>query len=147
MEQMVWYLYFLDVRKSVVAFIGMLEAIAVVATVLGCGMILFIIIDRLDTIASHASYGGYVSRPKIEVDPADRFKLRWAKHWTKRSFIAAVICSIILMAVPSERTLLSFMGVKAAHEIATQVKDDPRIQRVLTIIDAKLDAYIKETEK
>lgn len=147
MEQMVWYLYFLDVRKSVVSFIDMLEAIAVVATVLGCGLILFIVIDRLDTIASHASYGGYVSRPKIEVDPADRFKLRWAKHWTKRSFIAAVICSIILMAVPSERTLLSFMGVKAAHEIATQVKDDPRIQKVLTIIDAKLDAYIKETEK
>lgn len=147
MEQMVWYLYFLDVRKSVVAFVSMFEAIAVVATALGCGLMLFVIIDRLDTIASHETYSGYVSRPKIQIDPSDRLKLRWAKRLAKRSFVAAVACGIFLIAVPSERTLLSFMGVKAAHEIATQVKDDPRIQKVLTIIDAKLDAYIKETEK
>ena len=147
MEQMVWYLYFLDVRKSVVAFISMFEAIAVVAMALGCGLILFIVIDRLDTVASYTSYGSYTSRPKVKVGPSDRLKLRWAKRLTKRSFTVAVTCGIFLIAVPSERTLLSFMGVKAAHEIATQVKDDPRIQKVLTIIDAKLDAYIKETEK
>jgi uncharacterized membrane protein len=147
MEQMVWYLYFLDVRKSVVAFVSMFEAVAVVTTVLGCGLMLFVIVDRLDTIASHETYSGCVSRPKIQIDPSDRLKLRWAKRLTKRSFMVAVACGIFLMIVPSERTLLSFMGVKAAHEIATQVKDDPRIQKVLTIIDAKLDAYIKETEK
>lgn len=147
MEQMVWYLYFLDVRKSVVAFVSMFEAVAVVTTVLGCGLMLFVIIDRLDTIASHETYSGCVSRPKIQIDPSDRLKLRWAKRLTKRSFMVAVTCGIFLMVIPSERTLLSFMGVKAAHEIATQVKDDPRIQKVLTIIDAKLDAYIKETEK
>lgn len=147
MEQMVWYLYFLDIRKSIVAFASMFEALAVVATALGCVLMLFVIIDRLDTIASHETYSGCISRPKIQIDPSDRLKLRCAKSLAKRSFIAAVTCGVFITAVPSERTILSFMGVKAAHEIATQAKDDPRIQKVLTIIDAKLDAYIKETEK
>lgn len=69
----------------------------------------------------------------------------------KWSVPGAVICALIAIAIPSEKTAYTMVGAYAAQKVA----EDPKVRdmsgKVLTLIEQKLDNYIdeglKEAEK
>ena len=54
---------------------------------------------------------------------------------------------IVLVAIPSEKTMYTMVGAYAAQKVA----EDPKVQKlsgkVLNILEAKLDGYIAEINK
>ena len=151
MEQLVWYLYFIDIRSSVVAFLGAILAIALLATIAGAVMVFILLLERLDAIGSRCSYDDLFNRPRSKPDHSERLKFRIMRRACKYALSCTALCVLLMTIIPSERTLLAFVGVEATQELSAQIAGDPRMQRILSLIDAKLDAkldaFSKETEK
>ena len=147
MEQLVWYLYFIDIRSSVVAFLGAILAIALLATIAGAVMVFILLLERLDTIGSRCSYDDLFNRPRSKPDHSERLKIRIMRRACKYALSCTALCVLLMTIIPSERTLLAFVGVEATQELSAQIAGDPRMQKILSLIDAKLDEFSKETEK
>lgn len=68
----------------------------------------------------------------------------WAMKWAKRWATAGAIGVLILVIVPTEKTAYTMVGAYAAQKIAENEKVQDTGQKVLTIINQKLDSYIQE---
>lgn len=147
MECIVWYLYLIDIRSSVVAFLGAILAIALLATVAGAVMVFVLLLERLDTIGTRCSYDVLFNRPRSKPDRSERYKLRILRRASKYALFCTAICVLLMTVIPSERTLLAFVGVEATQELSAQIAGNPRMQKILSLIDAKLDELSKEAEK
>lgn len=62
----------------------------------------------------------------------------------KWSIPGLVICAIVAIMIPSEKTAYTMVGAYAAQKVAENPKVRDMSGKVLTIIEQKLDTYIEE---
>ena len=58
--------------------------------------------------------------------------------------ISFVVIFLLLLLVPSQRTMCLLGGVYYGKKVVSNITDSKKIEKVNTIIDLQLDKYIKE---
>lgn len=64
--------------------------------------------------------------------------------WIKRIFAVFAISTVLMVIIPSEKTAYMMVGAYATQKIAENDKVQQTGQKVLTLIEQKLDTYIDE---
>lgn len=62
----------------------------------------------------------------------------------KKMLINVVAIFLLLLLVPSQRTMCLLGGVYYGKKVVSNITDSKKIEKVNTIIDLQLDKYIKE---
>ena len=62
----------------------------------------------------------------------------------KKMLISFVVIFLLLLLVPSQRTMCLLGGVYYGKKVVSNITDSKKIEKVNTIIDLQLDKYIKE---
>ena len=79
-----------------------------------------------------------------KVSEKKRAKAAWADKFLGRTVIVFLIAVFIHVAIPSEKTMYMMVGAYATQKIAENDKVQQTGQKVLTIIEQKLDTYVDE---
>ncbi len=135
MTSIVLALYIADLCSSVRFCMGLVALLSLIG-LLAC-IICFIFL-RIDRIGN------------IELRNTRRIIRRLEKFWLYWSKVIGVILAVAVLvttAIPSDRTLYAYIGIEATQTIAKQVADSPRMQKVLDLVDTKLDEVLKEKQK
>ena len=66
------------------------------------------------------------------------------EKWIKRFFGILAVTTIFAVAIPSEKTAYMMVGAYATQKIAENDKVQETGQKVLSIINQKLDSYIED---
>lgn len=135
MTSIVLALYIADLCSSVRFYMGLVALLSLIG-LLAC-IICFIFL-RIDRIGN------------IELRNTRRIIRRLEKFWLYWSKVIGVILAVAVLvttAIPSDRTLYAYIGIEATQTIAKQVADSPRMQKVLDLVDTKLDEVLKEKQK
>lgn len=61
-----------------------------------------------------------------------------------KAFWVLLVCAIVLVAIPTQKTAYTMVGAYAAQKVAENEKVQQMSGKVLTIIEQKLDGYIEE---
>lgn len=69
------------------------------------------------------------------------------EKWIKRLFGILGLTVFLIVTIPSEKTAYMMVGAYAAQKIAENDKVQETGQKVLTIINHKLDSYVDESLK
>lgn len=64
--------------------------------------------------------------------------------WAKRIFAVFAISTILLVLIPSEKTAYMMVGAYVTQKVAENEKVQETGQKVLSIINQKLDSYVDE---
>lgn len=64
--------------------------------------------------------------------------------WIRISFVCLILTSLLQVIIPSEKTAYVMVGAYATQKIAENDKVQETGQKVLTIINQKLDLYVEE---
>lgn len=135
MTSIVLALYIADLCSSIRFCMGLVALLSLIG-LLAC-IICFIFL-RIDRIGN------------IELRNTRRIIRRLEKFWLYWSKVIGVILAVAVLvttAIPSDRTLYAYIGIEATQTIAKQVADSPRMQKVLDLVDTKLDEVLKEKQK
>jgi hypothetical protein len=79
-----------------------------------------------------------------KVSEKKRAQAAWADKFMGRTVIVFLIAVFIHVAIPSEKTMYMMVGAYATQKIAENDKVQQTGQKVLTIIEQKLDTYVDE---
>lgn len=74
---------------------------------------------------------------KMDAQPA-------VEKWAKRIFAIFAVSTVLMILIPSEKTAYMMVGAYATQKIAENDKVQQTGQKVLTIINQKLDSYVDE---
>jgi hypothetical protein len=79
-------------------------------------------------------------------EETERLKLLNARYITKpmKSFL---ITGFILLFIPSQQTLVLMGATYYGKKAVTAISDSKKLEKISTIIDLKLDSYIKDLQE
>lgn len=66
------------------------------------------------------------------------------EKWAKRIFAVFAVSTILMVIIPSEKTAYMMVGAYATQKVAENEMVQQTGQKVLTLIEQKLDTYIDE---
>lgn len=135
MSQLVLAMYIADICNSLCVCVRAGCFTAFVAFV-AC-LAAFIII-RVEHIGNFYSKNSSKIHRRLE-----KFWLFWAQICGT----ALAVLFVVNALMPSDRTLYTYIGIEATQTISQQVADSPRIQKILDLVDAKLDETLEEKKK
>lgn len=122
--------YGISVLDKIQPVLGMIIASTMIALIVSLGF-------RFIGLTIESWDGeGTVKRKMQQREPLEK--------WIKRLFIILGITSMLAVAVPSEKTAYMMVGAYATQKIAENDKVQETGQKVLKLIEQKLDTYIDE---
>ncbi len=135
MTSIVLALYIADLCSSVRFCMGLVALLSLIGLLACIICFIFLRIDRIGNIE--------LRNTRRIIRRLEKFWLYWSK------VIGAILAVAVLVttAIPSDRTLYAYIGIAATQTIAKQVADSPRMQKVLDLVDTKLDEVLKEKQK
>ena len=92
------------------------------------------------------AWGIYVLPTKFCNEETDKINTLIKKYITKpmKSFL---ITGFILLFIPSQQTLVLMGATYYGKKAVTAMSDSKKLEKISTIIDLKLDAYIQELQQ
>ena len=76
----------------------------------------------------------------------DKLNLK-CKKALARAFVVFLIASFISVFIPSKTTMLTYTGISISKELSTEVQTSETYQKLMKVLNIKLDDYIAEKEK
>lgn len=124
------FLYLIDVLDGVADFAAFMAIISFVASLLGAAIF---IVATSEANKKHRS---------DEQREEDRKLAKSSKPWLKRAILTFFIVSVIVLLIPSQKTMYLIMGSEVSQEIINSETG----KRVQNAINKKLDEYLGEPE-
>ena len=92
------------------------------------------------------AWGIYVLPTKFCNEETERLKPLISRYITKpmKSFL---IAGFILLFIPSQQTLVLMGATYYGKKAVTALSDSKKLEKISTIIDLKLDSYIKDLQE
>ena len=104
-----------------------------------CGLsVLFFLIGIVFTVGLVASFIGFCECDDKE-DEYEKYTILFT--------IGCLACFLISILIPSKTTLLAYAGMNFGKEISVGVQSNQTYQKLLKVLDKKLDIYLDEHEK
>lgn len=88
----------------------------------------------------------YVLPTKFCNEETDRLKSLFSRYIAKPMKIL-LIAGFVLLFVPSQQTLVLMGATYYGKKAVTAMSDSKKLEKISTIIDLKLDAYIQELQQ
>lgn len=129
MMSLVSALYLADIVKSVSITIGAIGCVATISAIIIAVMLFITKTERID-----ASCSGYRNASRHE-----KAMCKFYFYWLKVALATVVVTSVMGIMLPSRTVIYSYIGVEATK----QLTKDPRIAKILSIVDSKLDELAK----
>lgn len=102
--------------------------------------VLFFLIGVVFTVGLVAFFIGF-----CESDDKEDEK-QYGKY-TILFIIGCLTCFLISIFIPSKTTLLAYAGMNLGKEISVGVQSNQTYQKLIKVLDKKLDIYLTEQEK
>ncbi len=104
-----------------------------------CGLsVLFFLIGTVFTVGLVASFIGYCECDDKE-DEYEKYTILFT--------IGCLTCFLISIFIPSKTTLLAYAGMNLGKEISVEVQSNQTYQKLMKVLDKKLDIYLADQEK
>ena len=148
MTQLVLIMYLADMLDTitfVVGFVVFVTMCSTLVTITGYCLCTWSRYDELNTNEEYNRILGCPSGRRFAL--ACKLKSKFFDRAFKVSIAILIVATLVRTVLPRERTLYAFMGIEATRQVAKQVASDPRMEKIMKIIDTKLDDMIKETNK
>jgi len=88
----------------------------------------------------------YVLPTKLCNEETDKLKSLIARYITK-PMKTLLIAGFILLSIPSQQTLVLMGATYYGKRAVTAMSDSKKLEKISTIIDLKLDSYIKDLQE
>lgn len=92
------------------------------------------------------AWGIYVLPTKFYNEETERLKTLISRYITK-PMKTLLITGFILLFIPSQQTLVLMGATYYGKKAVTAMSDSKKLEKINTIIDLKLDAYIQELQQ
>ena len=148
MTQLVLIMYLADMLDTItcaVGFVVFVTMCSTLVTITGYCLCAWSRYEELNTDEEYNRILGCPSGRRFAL--ACKLKSKFFNRAFKISLAILLVATLVRTVLPRERTLYAFMGVEATQQVTKQIASDPRMEKIMKIIDAKLDAMVKETNK
>lgn len=151
MSQLVFIMYLSDVLDVITLVLGacvFFSGCAVLISLTGYCLSSWSRYDELNTGMEYSAWSGCMSRrDRRRYTLSCKYKAKFFDRAFKITLAIMIIATVARALIPKERTLYAYIGVEATQQIAQQVATNPRMEKIMKIVDAKLDEMVKETTK
>lgn len=148
MTQLVLIMYLADMLDTITCAVGFVVFATMCTTLVTITGYCLCTWTRYDEMTSDDDYRrafGLKSGRRFAL--SCKLKSKFFDRAFKISIAILITATLVRTVLPRERTLYAFMGVEATQQVADKIANDPRMEKIMKIIDAKLDDMVKEKEK
>lgn len=148
MTQLVLIMYLADILDTITTIAGACVFFSVVACIVSVTGYCLFSWSRYDEMTVNDDYRrAFGLEGDRRFSMACKYKAKFFDHAFKVTLAILIVSSLVRTVLPRERTLYAYMGVEATQQVADKISNDPRMEKIMKIIDAKLDDMVKEKEK